>query len=104
MPPLIAPEHDAGRGPGQRLTVSLSLIDGLGSLGWLVWLEFTGQNTGEDRAAERGREAGRQKERRDEGREQSLEKRRRSLLSLQLNADSFVHVRKLGEAGESTPG
>lgn len=33
---------------------------------------------------ERGR---RQKERRDEGREQSLEKRRRSLLSLQLNAD-----------------
>ena len=53
MPPLIAPEHDAGRGPGQRLTVSLSLIDGLGSLGWLVWLEFTGQNTGEDRAAER---------------------------------------------------
>ena len=61
MPPLIAPEHDAGRGPGQRLTVSLSLIDGLGSLGWLVWLEFTGQNTGEDRAAERGREAGRQR-------------------------------------------
>lgn len=54
--------------------------------------------------SERGREAGRQKERRDEGREQSLEKRRRSLLSLQLNADSFVHVRKLGEAGESTPG
>jgi len=57
LPPLIAliwsPGHDAGRGPGQRLTVSLSLVDGLGSLGWLVWLEFTGQNTGEERAAER---------------------------------------------------
>ena len=41
--------------PGKRgrLTVSLSLIDGLGSLGWPVWLEFTGQNTGEERAAVR---------------------------------------------------
>ena len=48
-------------------------------------MEFTGQNTGEERAADR--ERGRETERRDKGREQILERCRRSLLSLQLNAD-----------------
>lgn len=77
LPPLIAliwsPGHDAGRGSRQRMTVSLSLVDGVGSLGRPVsW-------SSQDRIQERRELQGE--------REEILESCRSSFLSLQLSDD-----------------